>query len=325
MDQINSIITKSLTGAASEKELEKLQEWLQEDSQHETVFQELHHYWHSKTPKDLNKLSDKWKSLLKQIEQEKNQRKQTLHFTKKRKLFPFCRAAAAILHIASVRIWFLNNNEKNTTIVTAYGEQQSIELPDGTQVKMNANSSLTYSPNWDNRETRIVWLNGEAFFKVRKNLEKEQKFRVITKDLTVEVLGTIFNVNSHRGRTKVYLEEGKIKLNLNGLEGNLLMKPGEFITYSKKSKIIPKKQQSLSELHTSWTDESLIFKNTALREVLEKLEEIYGVTIMVKDTSHYSRKITTGVPIENLEQAIYILEMTIGLKIIKEETGYVIQ
>jgi len=144
-------------------------------------------------------------------------------------------------------------------VQTDYGQQQSIELPDGSTVELNANSSLTFEKNWNQLETRKVWLKGEAFFEVVKKEQSHQKFQVITKDLTVEVLGTVFNVNSHREETKVFLQEGKVNLSLNGLEETMLLEPGEIIAYSQSKKEHPEKQQVLRSQHTSWKYGLLLF------------------------------------------------------------------
>lgn len=236
-------------------------------------------------------------------------------------------AAAAILLLLSAATWLYRQAAPVPMIAhsTAYGEQQSIELPDGSLVKLNAHSTLTYAEDWSEKESRQVWLDGEAFFEVAKNLQTKQKFQVITEDLTVEVLGTVFNVNSHREETKVFLEEGKVKLSLNGLKEAMLMDPGELVTYSKDKKEKPAKKRVAPILHTSWKDGFQSFDKTPLKEVLEKVEEIYGVSIQVKDPTHYDRKITTGLPVKNLEEALSVLELTLNLQIVKEKEGYIIR
>lgn len=236
--------------------------------------------------------------------------------------------AAAIILLFGVGTWtwvFPNKIAKKITVATTYSQQQSVKLPDGSLVKLNANSSLVFAEKWNDQDDRKVWLTGEAFFEVEKKAETNQKFQVITKDLTIEVLGTVFNVNSHQEATKVFLEEGMIKLNLNGLKQTMLMEPGELAVYSKNEKKQPEKRKVLPTVHTSWKDGLQLFENTPLSAVVEKLEEIYGVTIQVKNKSNYEREISTGLPIENLNEALSILEATLKLKIQKKEKGYIIQ
>jgi len=147
-------------------------------------------------------------------------------------------AASVLLLIAtSFGIWRVAENASfPTQHVANYGEWKTIELPDGSTVYLNANSTLQLSDNWESDNNRQVKLDGEAFFEVAKKPVTNAKFLVTTDDLTIEVLGTQFNVNTKYKNTEVFLEEGKIKLNLE--KANTIMQPGDFIAYSKKTKKI---------------------------------------------------------------------------------------
>ncbi len=143
--------------------------------------------------------------------------------------------AASVGLLLALGVWLFNElRTPLITIQTAFAEQQTLILPDSSIVELNANSSISYRDNWTNRESRIVWLTGEAFFHVTKKQRTGQKFCVLTNDLTVEVLGTSFNVNTHHEETKVFLEEGKVKLNFDTFSEEILMEPGELVTYSQK-------------------------------------------------------------------------------------------
>lgn len=233
--------------------------------------------------------------------------------------------AAVLICLATWALLALLSNDPMVTQKTAYGEQRSIELPDGSFVRMNANSTLRYSENWNAQENRTVWLQGEAFFTVDKKQESGQKFRVITKDLTVEVLGTVFNVNSHQEQTKVFLEEGQVKLDLKGISQPMFMDPGELVAYNEVEQQLPEKVRVAPKEHTSWKDGLLEFEQTPLSSVLEKLNEIYGVNIQVKDPSNLALKITTLLPLGNLDEALQVLDLTmVELEISKQANDYVI-
>ena len=88
-----------------------------------------------------------------------------------------------------------------------FGEQQIVVLLDGSEVILNAKSEIKYNKKgWE--ENREVYLNGEAFFKVKKG----SKFTVITPNGTVTVLGTQFNVNSTKNFFDVSCYQGKVKV-----------------------------------------------------------------------------------------------------------------
>ena len=117
-------------------------------------------------------------------------------------------AMIAVLVVAVVLLndWQMFSGELRRE--TGFGEKMTFVLPDQSKVILNANSSLRYHKD----QPRKIWLKGEAYFQVSKKQKTKEKFWVITPDLTIEVLGTAFNVNSHQEKTRVSLEEGSIKL-----------------------------------------------------------------------------------------------------------------
>ncbi len=231
-------------------------------------------------------------------------------------------AATLLFLLGGAWLYFYQNGDGETMIVhTGYGETKSIVLPDGSEVTLNANSTLRYNEYWANNTSRQVWLEGEAFFEVAKKPATGQKFRVLTSDLTVEVLGTIFNVNTYRDATSVFLEEGKVQLELLGQEDPLIMTPGEIVSYSKTAGTLPERLQTQPFPHTSWKDGIMVFNQTPLEEVLTKMEEIYGIAFEVADPNYLKLQITTGIPVENATLALSLLEATLGMKFTEKE-GY---
>ncbi len=168
------------------------------------------------------------------------------------------------------------------TYQTDYGEVKNIILPDGSGVTLNANSQLKYAAS--NKSTsREVWLDGEAYFSVVHTAD-DQKFKVQTTNLNVEVLGTEFNVNNRRGDTEVVLHTGKVKLGLhdNKETPELMMEPGELVAYSANNKHLTKKLVN-TENYTHWRNQELILNNTSLAEIARVLEDYYGFEVSMQD------------------------------------------
>lgn len=245
---------------------------------------------------------------------------------KRRRLLSWAGAAAAVLLLITAGSLWWRQAEDLIAVSTDFEEQRTVALPDGSTVQLNANSTLRFAAAWEEREDRQVWLDGEAFFTVTKKQSTGQKFRVTTPDLTVAVLGTVFNVNSHEERTTVFLEEGRISLELiNNDEQEKVMEPGELLTYSAKQRtVITNVKQAASPLHTSWKDGVLQFEDTPLSTVIERVENIYGIRFSVSDTSIYQREITAGLPMEKLDIVLPLLEQALGLKIEFKEGHYLI-
>ena len=113
----------------------------------------------------------------------------------KRKRRHLLAIAATIVFILSIGIWqfFIAPTTSMVQLATNYGEIQTHLLPDGSKVILNANSTLTFKEHWTNKTVRVVKLQGEAFFEVKKKGTNEQ-FIVQTDRGIIRVLGTSFNV-----------------------------------------------------------------------------------------------------------------------------------
>ena len=185
---------------------------------------------------------------------------------------------------------------------TAFGEKKIILLPDSSKVILNANSALSYHPDWSEDALREVHLEGEAFFEVRKQpYIGNNKFVVHTDKLNVEVMGTQFNVSEREGNTTVTLNEGTVQLNSDIAERvkNILMQPGEQAELTNENIFEIRKVNT--DLYTAWKDNKLIFANATIQEIAQIIEDNYGLEMVVLDTAIFQRKFTGTLPGNNID------------------------
>ncbi|CAN0506351.1 unnamed protein product, partial [Scytosiphon promiscuus] len=90
------------------------------------------------------------------------------------------------------------------------GKKLNFTLPDGSVIKLNGQSTLSFKENFQEGLLREVYLEGEAFFNVAKNAKKP--FVIHTSYSEVKVLGTSFNVNAfpENKEVKVSVSTGKV-------------------------------------------------------------------------------------------------------------------
>ena len=259
------------------------------------------------------KVNFEWAKLEAKIQARNPAKKRKLKFLKTFSI------AASIVLLISFSFYLTNGNAK-ITHKTNYGEILNLKLQDGSTVALNSNSSLTYYKN----DSRKVWLDGEAFFQVDKKIVTNAKFWVVTEDLSVEVFGTSFNVNTKKKKTDVFLEEGNIWLKLkNGVDKKMI--PGNYISYSsKKNKILEDKNIFNPIVKTSWKDGSLLFENLSLKKAMEKIEETYGYSIVFKDDESKNTLITGAVPITNIDICLKAIEKSVDVIILKEGNNLII-
>ena len=151
------------------------------------------------------------------------------------------------------------------TVYVPAGQRTLVTLADGTTVWVNGKSTLTFPSHFSSR-TRTVELDGEAYFDVRKNPEKQ--FIVSTAHQSaIKVLGTKFNVKAYKEADEVIttLVEGKVNFEFN----NASQQP-QYIVMAPGQKLVYYSQNGKTELYTtsgerelSWKDGKIIFRHNA--------------------------------------------------------------
>ncbi len=244
------------------------------------------------------------------------------HRSLRRYALPVAATIALLISTAALVYWQVYRPAE-VLLSTGFGEKQEITLPDQTEVILNANSTLRYAQG----QPREVWLEGEAFFKVKKQPLTGARFIVHTPDLAVEVLGTAFNVNSRRAQTQVFLEEGRVSLSLrDSARTPVSVLPGELVTYSSGQGGEYQKVKVQPELLTSWRDGVIELKMTSLHEVILRMEEVYGISIRVDNDELAQRKINVVIPIEELPIALQQIAYALSLNINQvNDSTYVIE
>ncbi|MFB9863601.1 FecR family protein [Rufibacter immobilis] len=210
---------------------------------------------------------------------------------------------------------------------TQYGEVKTLLLPDSSQVTLNGNSTLSYAQHWDKKSDREVHLQGEAFFAVRKKKQAlNAKFKVHTTGLTVEVLGTKFNVNHRRNSTKVVLNSGKVRLQIEDpvQPQSIDMVPGELVHYSNQTKVAQKRAVN-PELFASWRNNQLIFNKTSLAEIALLLEDTYGLQMVWQDPALAQKHFTGSVPANDIALLLQTLSKLFDLEITHKGNQLLVQ
>ncbi len=148
-----------------------------------------------------------------------------------------------------------------------YGQNNTIALLDGSEVILNAKSEISYQKdNWKTK--REVFLIGEAFF----NVKKGSTFTVHTKNGSITVLGTQFNVKSTSGYFEVICYSGKVKVTNNNKK--YILNPTEGFR-----RINGNPFENINENNTSpnWLSDETSYKSVPLKYVLKDIENQFGV------------------------------------------------
>ncbi|MGV8093911.1 MAG: FecR family protein [Mangrovibacterium sp.] len=169
------------------------------------------------------------------------------------------------------------------TIKIPRGGEYELVLADGTRIYLNAESQLKYPVQFLG-DTREVELTGEAYFEVAKDTHKP--FVVKTTGMSVEVLGTAFNLNAYGNTEKILatLVEGSIKINVTATQETRLLQPDEQASVDLKSGRTEVRKVDIS-LYTDWKNGRLNFFDNRLEDIMITLTRWYSAEVIYRDPS----------------------------------------
>ena len=203
-------------------------------------------------------------------------------------------------------------NELNTAI-TPNMRTLKIELSDGTEVTLNANSKLIY-PVQFNGDDRVVILEGEAYFNVKKS---KKQFVVETNYLSVNVYGTEFNVNtSSDSKIETVLVKGAVGVKDKNGKISLMM-PNQGCTYD-----IEKNEYRVEnvdvENYISWMKNEFKYKDVDLDYLLNVISKWYGVDFIIKDDISNNKVNIWANRDDSIISLLSSIEQATGLLFIRE-------
>jgi len=193
------------------------------------------------------------------------------------------------------------------TLNVPYGKRFEVQLSDGTNVYLNAGSSLKYPVKFLKGENRQVFLEGEAYFSVTK--DESHPFIVNAHEIDVRVLGTEFNISSYREdeNIKTILVEGLVSVYKSGgdynVEESTLLEPNYKAAFNKKDKQLTVEAVNI-ESHTAWMDGRLILNEVAFQNILKKLERQYNVVFINNNKAIENRRFTARFDTEDIYQVM---------------------
>jgi ferric-dicitrate binding protein FerR (iron transport regulator) len=255
--------------------------------------------------------------------------------------------AAIIIPILYFIFSHLKNNSTESKLTYSeyhvpYGSRSKITLPDGTLAWLNAGSTLIYSSDY-NTKNRLVQLEGEAFFEVKKIPGKS--FTASTDGASVKVLGTSFNL-------KAYPEENIVETTVTSgvvevcnksfsktKSKKIVLKANEKIRLKKSSKSElkerPKNDSSIAEIEkpdiqsiqdvkisrnidpsvsSSWKENEWIIESERLSEFAVKMERRFNISIYFTDENIKDHVFSGRLKDENLTQMLEAICKTAPIK-----------
>ena len=307
----------------------RVQKWIINNEKVEEKEQASFDYW----DKMSSEMDASTHSALRRVNQRIGYRKRVGHHF----LFNLSYCNRTIIRVAAIFIpvclmlgsylYYSSLENKLMEVSTAYGETKHLLLPDSSEVWLNAGTTLKYKKDLGSSQHsayRLIHLNGEAYFSVRKN--KKVPFIVQTQQLTVKVLGTKFNVKAYPEdpRTITTLTSGRVEVSTENKKCWIL-NPNQQISYANNGTSVDITEINPADTQT-WLDGHLIFINSSFDEIVATLERRFNVSITnyigIALSKRYTIKFLKN---ENLDEVLNVLKEVIGFTYQKNENLVIIK
>ena len=291
----------------------KLKNWLAKSEKNQIIFNQLKLALKGPDKQELGQMKDEiWVNFSSGVEEDV----QTTN-SKKAETVIWLRYAAGLLLLATIAalLYFYTKPAVEPTAATTIvmlekeslkGQRLTFSLPDGSIVKLNSGSKITFPRVFDEK-TREVSLEGEAFFQVAK--EQQRPFIVFSRDVQTEVLGTSFNIRAYDEDplVQVAVKSGRVAVSAQESGKSVVLAPREMARYSSDNKKISRHDLEDPSVVFGWTNQKLVFKNNNLEEILHTLSRWFDVDFDISGKSLPDKPFTANYKNPTLEEVMISL------------------
>lgn len=309
----HKIIKDYILGKSSSADLSRLLDWMNESEKNEELLFRAEKMYHEgrrsfrPSEADIDLAEADIMSRIMQYEGETHTKTHRMSF------FRYAAVALALVACGAIALWSLTRIDDNEMLTVTAMDKEELTLPDGSTVWLNKNSTIRYAKNFD-ADTREVELSGEALFQVEKNPDKP--FIVTSGSVAAKVLGTVFDFNTRceGNREEVTLLEGRLEVSDNIVNNRVTINPNQKIIIDKTNKTVEVKGV-YAPADAIWHDGMIPFKRMSVGEIVDVLEQIYGVDIMLNSNIDRSQTYSGAVPYnDNIDIVLRNLSNTIPIK-----------
>ncbi|UOG73301.1 FecR domain-containing protein [Hymenobacter tibetensis] len=227
------------------------------------------------------------------------------------RLFWVAAAVIGLLLLIGGRYFLPTPSPANTTLAYLHkrvpaGRTDSLMLPDGSEVVLNAGSTLSY-PAQFTPTRRDVYLTGEGYFRVTKNAARP--FVVHSGKLQTEVVGTSFNVYAYPTATRqeVTVLTGAVRVRDTASQQHVGLRPAQRAVFELATSELRAMPATNPGVSLAWRRGQLRFEDAPLDEVLDKLSVRYGVAIRTRAPRLNKCRLTVRFEGETLPEVLQIV------------------
>ena len=194
-----------------------------------------------------------------------------------------------------------------TEYATSTAEIRAISLADGSKVQLAPESAFSVSLTAQSRTVRMS--HGRAFFEVAKDAARP--FIVQAGDISVTVLGTVFDLRVSDDTIAVAVQHGRVGVRPSQKQAEEYLAPGDQITIRRstggiEAEIVPETTVG------SWKEGQLSVFNTSVAEVVSEIRRYHGGWIIVADDSLAAERVTGLYNLQKPDMALAAMVQPVG-------------
>ena len=299
-------VARYVRGNLSKEERAALNQQL-DDPERRVAFEQARALWeHQAAPPDYHPdVEQGWQRFLFRRDSEADHYHTMPRPSVARKLWQYVGAAASIVLLLGIGyFWWQRESAQKEVRLATSDQKEMYYLPDSSRVWLNKESVLRYATTF-NQDNRMVYLEGEAFFEVKK--AEGRRFIVYSGLAQTEVIGTKFNVRAYAGDSvMVQVVEGRVAFSPRGEDNAIFLTPGQEARLIQEAPIA-ERLAIRDPNFRAWQNNQLRFDNTQLSRMVEVLEQQYGADIEIASPALMRCRYTASFDDASLEEVLNVL------------------
>ena len=319
------LISSSLEGQITTEEEIQLRQWISSSDENRELFDWLKQTWENEfSDYQIYREADEtiaWDALglklekLPQVERKSNA--VTGDFTKKTfSMSRWAAVAAVLIIVVGSFLWYLNS-DGNNVYQTGFGEQRTVSLPDGSSIKLSANTRIEVSNGYNKSSREVDLKTGEAFFEVKH--DDQIPFIVYLGIASVKDIGTSFFIQKQEDSIRLSVTSGKVAFINNSDNETRELSAGMSLELETNKKSF---NPVISVDSVTAGQQLLHFENTALPDVILNLEKVYNRKIEIADSVLAQKRFTADLGGQTFERSIDILSQSLNIKYFEKNGVY---
>ena len=302
------LIIRLLDHSIEHDELEKLESWLDLDTNNQAVFDDYVRIW-GQTENQAFPSSAEIEADLEQVHSRIGNKGRSIQSEPQggRRIVLWMMSAAAALMLGYFGFQFLFSAPESI---------QHLNLADGSEVWLESESTLTTTEDF-NVTSREVNLSGRAFFDVKR--DEERPFVINTNNLQIEVLGTSFSIVDNESQASVEVASGKVSVKKHEwIDSTIVLIQGEKVELVEDSLI----KGSTDKNAFAWKSKEISFQSENLKEVARVLSDVYAINISLADGISDNCAFTANFNNAELKDVLQVLSQSCKVKIRQTKGNY---